>query len=387
MFNRFIFIYHITLSFYNKGTVYIVPWRWIDIMDQAIKSYGSQEVLSKLQNKDTLFLCVIASTLTSRIPGITGAGASPELTDYTPAADVELIIRGEPQCLPEIPQTLVEGQAAPTPAVITKAALGMAKIPFLVADAGSAIKPNIPYVEINDKPGQNIISGLAVENPEEIFNKGKILGETLSKLTNHLIIGESTPAGTTTALGVLAAMGYDAWGKVSGSTPENPHDLKRQTVEKGLRAADLMDEVPLNPFKAVEAVGDPMIPAVAGITAGSNVRVTLAGGTQMTAVCAFLKEAITDFSFDNVSIATTIFVARDENSDIHYISKQIAPINIFAVDPGFEKSENSGLKNYVKGVVKEGVGAGGAMLAANLKGVSIDEIRIRTEDLCKEIFE
>lgn len=343
-------------------------------------------MVPKLQNKDSLFLCVIASTLTSRIPGITGAGATPELTDYTPAADVELITHGEPQCLPEIPQTLVDGQAAPTPAVITKAALEMANIPFLVADAGSAIKPNIPYVKINDEQGQNILSGQAVGNPKEIFNKGKILGETLSKLTEHLVIGESTPAGTTTALGVLAAMGYDAWGKVSGSTPENPHDLKRQTVEKGLQAAGLMDELPLDPFKAVEAVGDPMIPAVAGITAGSNSPVTLAGGTQMTAVCAFLKEAITDFSFDDVSIATTIFVARDETSDINYIARQIAPINIFAVDPAFEKSVNLGLKNYVKGAVKEGVGAGGAMFAANLKGISINDIRVKTEELCREIF-
>jgi uncharacterized protein (TIGR00303 family) len=355
-------------------------------MENAIKSFGSRDMLHKLQDKDSLFLCVIASTLTSRIPGITGAGASPELTDYTPAADVELIIHGEPQCLPEIPQTLVEGQAAPTPAVITKAALENANIPFLVVDAGSAIKPNIPYVNINENQGQNILTGKAVENPEEIFNKGKILGETLSRLTEHLVIGESTPAGTTTALGVLEAMGYDAWGKVSGSTPENPHLLKRETVEKGLQAADLLDKIPLDPFKAVEVVGDPMIPAVAGITAGSSVPVTLAGGTQMTAVCAFLKEVLTDYTFDDVSIATTIFVARDETSDINYIAKQIAPINIFAVDPGFGKSSNPGLRNYVKGAVKEGVGAGGAMLAANLKGVSIDDIRIKTEQLCQEIL-
>lgn len=355
-------------------------------MEQAVKSFGSQDMLHKLQNKDSLFLCVIASTLTARIPGITGAGATPELTDYTPAADVELIIHGTPQCLPEIPQTLVEGQAAPTPAVITKASLENANIPFLVADAGSAIKPNIPYININEKQGQNILTGKAVENPLEIFNKGKILGETLSRLTEHLVIGESTPAGTTTALGVLEAMGYDAWGKVSGSTPENPHSLKRETVEKGLQNAGLLDKIPLDPFLAVETVGDPMIPAVAGITAGSSVPVTLAGGTQMTAVCAFLKEAIKDYTFDDVSIATTIFVAKDETSDINYITRQIAPINIFAVDPGFGKSSNPGLRNYVKGAVKEGVGAGGAMLAANLKGVSIDDIRTKTEELCQEIF-
>lgn len=76
-------------------------------MDKSVKSYGSRDALYKLQDKDSLFLCVIATTLTSRIPGITGAGASPELTDYTPAADVELIIHSEPKCLPEIPQTVV----------------------------------------------------------------------------------------------------------------------------------------------------------------------------------------------------------------------------------------------------------------------------------------
>ena len=96
---------------------------------------------------------MIASYTTSRIPGITGAGASPELTDYTPAADAELIVHGEPRCLPEIPQTLVDGQAAPTPAVITKASLELSKIPFLIADAGAAIKPNVPYININHKEG------------------------------------------------------------------------------------------------------------------------------------------------------------------------------------------------------------------------------------------
>ncbi len=45
-----------------------------------------------------------------------------------------------------------------------------------------------------------LIQGNAVQNSEEIFNKGFMLGKTLSKLTDHLLIGESTPAGTTTAL-------------------------------------------------------------------------------------------------------------------------------------------------------------------------------------------
>lgn len=356
-------------------------------MKDIITHFGSDQKLPDKEESNLLFLCVLGSTQTAKIPGITGAGINAELTDYTPAADVELIVHGKPLCLTDIPQTVVEGAAAPTPAVITKAALELADIPFLVADAGAAVKPDIPYIKLNEKPGGNIAEGKAVLDPGHIFDQGKILGKTLSKLTNHLFIGESTPAGTTTALGVLTAMGYDGNRKISGSMPLNPHELKTKAVSDGLKAAGLKPgELSADPLKAVEVVGDPMIPAVAGLAAGSEVPVTLAGGTQMTAVCAVIKGLISDFNWDNLSIATTIFVARDETSDINYISRQIADYSIYAVDPHFEKCVNPGLKNYINGSVKEGVGAGGAMLAALLKGVSMDEIRGKTEELCEKIF-
>jgi uncharacterized protein (TIGR00303 family) len=356
-------------------------------MDEAIRCYGSSDMIQKLKNKDSLFLCVIASTLTSRIIGITGAGATPELTDYTPAADVELVMLGKPFCLSEIPKTIIAGDAAPTPAVITKASLDLADIPLLVVDAGAAIKPNIPFININETPGGDINEGKGVMNSAEIFNKGFILGQTLSKLADHLFIGESTPGGTTTALGVLTAMGYEVDHKISGSTPENPHVLKHKVVNNGLKLSGYTaGELKSEPFKAIDAVGDPMIPAVAGIAMGSNIPVILAGGTQMTAVCAVIKGVSPDFDFTSLSIATTVFVAEDETSDINFIANQISDISIFAIDPLFEKSITKGLVNYTKGSVKEGVGAGGAMMAAILKGVSIDEIRIRTEELCKDIF-
>ncbi|HEY0196878.1 MAG TPA: TIGR00303 family protein [Methanobacterium sp.] len=356
-------------------------------MNRNITGYGTQNNLPDLENKNPLFLCVIASTQTAKIPGITGAGATPELTDYTPAADVELIVHGEALCLPDIPQTVVDGTVSPTPAVITKASLELADIPFLVADAGAAVKPNVTFFDINHKPGENIQKGQAVFNAEQIFNRGKFLGKMLSQFTDHLFIGESTPAGTTTALGVLTAMGYDGNRKVSGSMPENPHDLKLKVVSDGLKAAGFeAGDLARDPLKAVEVVGDPMIPAVAGIAAGSQVPVTLAGGTQMTAVCAVIKEMDKDFDWEEISITTTIFVAKDETSDINYISRQIADYSIFAVDPHFEKCGNLGLKNYLNGSVKEGVGAGGAMMGALLKGVTIDEIRLKTEEFCEEIF-
>ena len=282
---------------------------------------------------------------------------------------------------------MVGDEPAPTPAVITKACLELADIPIMVADAGAGIKPDIPYIKLGNEPGEDIRTGNAVKDAKEIFEKGVMLGKTLSKITDHLVIGESTPAGTTTALGVLTALGYDARMKVSGSMPENPHDLKHEVVLEGLKAAGYEEgEIVEDALRAVEIVGDPMIPAVAGIVIGSSVPVTLAGGTQMTAVCSVIKGVDPEFDFTDLCIATTIFVAEDENSDINYITSQIANIPIFALDPEFEKSSVAGLKSYLDGSVKEGVGAGGAMMAARLKDVNMDDIRIKIEDLCNRIF-
>jgi uncharacterized protein (TIGR00303 family) len=183
-------------------------------------------------------------------------------------------------------------------------------------------------------------------------------------------------------------MGYEVDHKMSGSTPENPHNLKHSVVINGLKCSGYTaEELKSDPFLAINAIGDPMIPAVAGIAMGSSVPVTLAGGTQMTAVCAIIKSISPNFDFNSLSIATTIFVSEDETSDINFIINQISDISIIAVDPDFEKSDTEGLVNYTKGSVKEGVGAGGAMLAAILKGISVEEIRIKSEELCKEIFE
>lgn len=356
-------------------------------ISKNIKCYGSLKLLNELKEKDTLFLCVMATTKTSNIPGITGAGATPELTEYTPAADLELVTYGEPKCLPEIPQTVTGDAVAPTPAVITKACLELANIPMLVADAGAGIKPDIPYIKLGEEPGNDIRTGNAVPNARNIFEKGILLGRTLSKLTDHLLIGESTPAGTTTALGVLTALGYDANKKVSGSMPENPHNLKYEVVMEGLKAAGYGEgEIVEDALKAVEITGDPTIPAVAGIIMGSSVPVVLAGGTQMTAVCSVVKGVNPEFDFSNLCIATTIFVAEDEAADINQLTRQVADIDIFAVDPEFEKSSVPGLKNYLDGSVKEGVGAGGAMMAALLKDIPMDNIRLKIEDLCNEIF-
>lgn len=45
----------------------------------------------ELKPERPLFLCTISNTDTGKIPGISAAGTSPALTDYTSRADAELV--------------------------------------------------------------------------------------------------------------------------------------------------------------------------------------------------------------------------------------------------------------------------------------------------------
>jgi len=322
--------------------------------------------LKGLMGKNPLFVCIISTTETAKIPGISAAGKHPEFTDYTPPADVELLLLGRCKCIPGVPVT---PEGIPTPALITMAALRLADIPALVVSGGLKINPHVPYLDLGGKPGGDIRRGKAVYHAEEVMQKAKIAGENLSKTTDYLVVGESIPGGTTTALGVLLAMGMDAKGKVSSSMPGNPHELKIKTVEKGLKASTVeFGALANDPLKAISCVGDPMIPAFAGLVLGAadKVPVLMAGGTQMGAVLAVIK-ALNPNVLDNVAIGTTRWITIDKIADLKGIITQIAKVPVLAADLDFSQSRFEGLKAYEAGVVKEGVGAGGAAIAAMAK--------------------
>jgi uncharacterized protein (TIGR00303 family) len=336
-----------------------------DIILANNKTRG-KTLLDQLKGKKPLFSCVIGVTQTAKISGISAAGENPEITDYTPPADVELLQLGRCKCIPGVPVT---PEGIPTPALITMSALKLADIPSLVVNAGLQVKPYVPFLELGGKPGRDIRTGRALDNAEEVMNRAKIAGGNLSKTTDYLVIGESIPGGTTTALSVLLAMGTDAKGKVSSSMPVNPHELKIKTVEAGLEAAgveagDFADD----PVKAVSTVGDPMQPALAGLVLGAadRVPVIMAGGTQMAAVLAVVK-ALNPEVLDNVAVGTTRWIIADKTADMKGLVAEIADVPIFAADLNFGESRFDGLKAYEAGVVKEGVGAGGASIAAMLK--------------------
>jgi uncharacterized protein (TIGR00303 family) len=336
-----------------------------DIIQAHNKTRGTA-LLDQLKEKKPLFLCLIGVTETAKIQGISAAGANTEITDYTPPADVELLQLGKCKCIPSVPVT---PDGIPTPALITMSALKLADIPTLVVSAGLKVKPYVPFVDLGGEPGRDIRTGRALDNAEEVLNRAKLVGENLSKTADYLVIGESIPGGTTTALSVLLAMGVDAKGKVSSSMPVNPHELKIRTVEEGLQASgakfgDFADD----PIKAVSTVGDPMQPALAGLVLGAadRVPVIMAGGTQMAAVLAVVK-ASDPTVLDNVAVGTTRWIVADKTADLKGLVAEIADVPVLAADLDFSRSRFDGLRAYDAGVVKEGVGCGGAVMAAMLK--------------------
>lgn len=323
-------------------------------------------VIEKFLTTNPIFVCVISYTETSQIPGITFAGANPDLIKYTPAADSEFLYYGKCFSISGVPAT---PDGIPTPALLTRTALLLGKIPCLVVNSGSKIDPKIPFISFGINHGKNIQHEAALElfETHQAFEYGKILGQQLSKSNDLVVLGESIPGGTTTALGVLTGFGIDANYKISSSMPNNPHDLKIRVVHEAIKnqkTSDLID-----PFKIISLLGDPMIPAVAGIATGiiqAESRVMLAGGTQMAAVLAFMSSL--NVSFDKICIGTTSYVTKDENSDLEFLVRTISPdIPILSVNPGLGKSTKNGLIMYDKGVVKEGVGSGGTLIALLLK--------------------
>lgn len=333
----------------------------------AMTQHGSYK--TPLSANNPLFALVISYTHTSLIPGITAAGQNEDLIKYTSPADAEFLNYGHCKSLDSVPVT---PNGLPTPAIITKTALDLSNIPLFVFDAGSLIKPQVPYISFDMNPGNDVRTGRAVYRScvTQGLRYGEAFGRQLAKLSKMIIIGESIPGGTTTALGVLVALGIDAWSKVSSSQMKNPHTLRNKVVKEGMAKAGMSFGCCKNDAeRAIAAVGDPMISVVAGLTcgiSGSGSNVMLAGGTQMTAVIAVIRAM--NRSLENISIGTTRYVAEDPSSDIHGIVSEIcSDFPVYAADLHFEDSKRLGIRAFADGFVKDGAGAGGTSILAMLK--------------------
>ena len=332
---------------------------------RCITDMGGEDSFLESLEGAPLFACVIGSTKTALIEGISAAGATPEKRRFTAALDSEFLIHGKPLSLPDIPRN---PEGPPSPVVITHAALKELGIIPLIVDSGTEVPPKTPIMALGFEPGDDIRSGRALNLTQDFQSQCRAAGRALANQRPWLILAESVPGGTTTALSLLEALGVGGTGMVSSSMPGGNHSLKEEVVRQALKAAALRPGA--DGLEIAAAVGDPMQPALAlmALEASLSAPVVLGGGTQMAAVYALMAKlsdegAAGDLS--KVALATTSWVAADPAADLKAILTAISPTPpAFAAWLDFSASKLLGLRRYEEGLVKEGVGAGAAAFAA-----------------------
>jgi uncharacterized protein (TIGR00303 family) len=319
-----------------------------------------------------MFYLFLGSTELSKVPGISAAGANPGITPYTAPADADMIRFGKSRISTGLP---IDPQGHPSPAIVTRAAVLEANIPVTVVQCGSWIAPSPPYVEFEAQPAGDPRFAPALPGAAAIMECARELAKNGRFSSPRVMVAESVPGGTTTALLILRALGYREM--VSSAGPENPVALKEAVwreaaARTGIQAGDLAGD----PLRAIREFGDPMQAAAAAFVHAlpEDAEVVLAGGTQMLAIAALLR-AMGRKKLPLV--ATTKYVCNDRNAGFSPLAASIG-VKTWIAPLDFSASPHQGLREYEDGFIKEGAGAGGSVYYAERLGVPIDRIIERT---------
>ena len=113
-----------------------------------------------------------------------------------------------------------------------------------------------------------------------------------------------------------------------------------------------------------------MQPLVTGLALGATregCEVLLAGGSQMLAVAALLVALGGRAALERVAVGTTRWIVQDPAADVAGLAADVSPeLPLLAINLDLGTSRHPGLRKYERFLVKEGVGAGGACIAALL---------------------
>lgn len=340
------------------------------------RGHSNSKMLGSIGGKlAEMFLLFISETKLSRVPGLSAAGANTEVLPYTAPADADMLFYDRPKVVDSLP---FDPFGHPSPAIVTRAALLEGKFPVKVVNVGASVNPCSPFFAMEAVPSEDPRCGAAVADWRHIAEQSAALAAEIAPGTDRLVIAESVPGGTTTALLLLRALGYE--GMVSSAGPVNPLSLKEKIwAETCARLNITIGGLKGKGLEAAAQVGDPMQVAVASFVAAlpKNIEITLAGGTQMMAVAALIKDMGDDRP---LLVATTKYVKNDKSGCFTDYAEQIG-VKWYAAPLDFSKSEYPGLADYEKGFIKEGVGMGGAVWYAEQCGVTIAQITKRTEEL------
>jgi len=343
---------------------------------------GNIDFIESLRGKEATFLLSLSNTKTANIAGITQAGI-PGMLHLTPTLDAEFVTTGEVRSLENIAKT---PKGVPTPALLTRAVHLLKPFKNIeLLNLGLEIVPDIKHFKIHNfdiNPSESIDKGAFI-NAMEVFQKGISFATDYDPKSDYVILGESVPSGTTTALATALALGYDAKDKFSSSFKDVPNSIKAQVVEDALSLANQENEL----FEKLGVTCDNMLLFNAGFILGSmqkDYKVVLAGGTQMACVLlvvnSILKTMDGNIDSSKLALCTTKWVYEDCYSDIEALLKMLDfKIDAYYSQFDFSLSNHPALKLYDNGEAKEGVGAGAALVYGLLNGLTKEQITNKVE--------
>ncbi|MCB4407690.1 nicotinate-nucleotide--dimethylbenzimidazole phosphoribosyltransferase [Synechococcus sp. MU1642] len=344
-------------------------------------------------------LLVLAATRTAEHEGISAAGSTVASRRYTALADAELLIRGPAEQrrwpLPPLP-------AGVSPALLSYVAARRLKLTPQVAALGLVQKPDFPHLDIepmDQGPSACLSTGAAMPllRVQHLWRQGELLGQRLQR---PLVVAECVPGGTTTAQAVLTALGVEVAHLISGSALHPPQQLKQELVTRGLQRASLGAHPSAEQILA--AVGDPFQAFTAGVLVGAvsaGQPLLLGGGCQMLAVLALAMQALPARQREHLAvqvlIGTTGWLA-DEGAAaagqspfgglVDATANHLAAaLSVLACGVRFHSSTHQPLRDYERGFVKEGMGAGALLLLAQLRGWSCDDLVLDCEDALEQL--
>lgn len=378
--------------------------------------------------KKPFFLLLISGTELIKYPGISAAGASHEMLRYTAKLDAEFIAsslnnichceegearrrnpdlhrtgslrrpygtpRDDRELLPVSPHGIV------SPALIVKACLNLLAAEILILDLGSHEKPNCDYISIHSRPSADITQqdALSLEDSLALYSRGQkfiskeIFDYGFDPKIHEPIIAECLVGGTTTALGLLTALGHNCNELISSSFPAGNFSVKEQIIQEAINRAsneyeNFCIKVKDEPLIASTALGDALQPFIAGMICAAstnNLPMTLGGGSQMLAIKTlsdhlFMKES-KKIRNDLIKIITTPWIYFDLAANFQKLKEIVSNDTIIDI-PDIEKVlHNKSLNqeveslseeflsrkltlqeiidNYNQGHVKEGIGLG-----------------------------
>lgn len=341
-----------------------------DLVAHHTNTHITQQWQRNYQGHRPCYVCVLGFTETALIPNISAAGNTPQSRMITAVADAEFIYDG-PSPAPHYP--LPPLTAGVSPALLTRTITAGQELPVYFFNAGLPHTPSIPHVDLDGIVAHCVSSGqaLPLEKVTALFRAGLQWGKTLGSrfAQSYLIIGECVVGGTTTAQAVLTALGFNVDGLMGSSHLNCNHTQKIELIKTGLGTQSMVAE-PRSVWDAIAAVGDPMQPFVLGMTVAAShySGVLLAGGSQMIAIYTMLKHLDSQHRWNekNVVIGTTQWIVNDATSQFLTLAHTVSAPPIISSQFSFQQSRYHQFTLFEKGYVKEGVGAGGCLIASNL---------------------